>query len=106
MKNKRILAVLALAAVAASSLTAWVVLRAPAADLSRFSLEPTSEAMYAAGGGTFAEPRKVIASVPEPTSIDFYAAGGGTFCEPKPAAASAPEPTSVEFYAANGGVLD
>jgi len=106
MKNKRILAVLGMAVVGALSLTAWVVLKAPEANGSWFSMEPTSEQMYAAGRGELPQTRMVTTSVSGPTSADFYAAGRGTFAEPVKVLAAAYEPTSMDFYAANGGVLD
>lgn len=100
IERKRRMAVLAVATVAVLVVAAFLATRAPVSGLFRNVVwsAGTASLQRATGAGLPAR----LAGLAEPTSVDFYAAGQGTFEEPRVAVA-APEPTSVDFYAAAKG---
>ena len=100
IERKRRMAVLAVVTVAVFAVAAFLATRTPVSGLFRNVVwsAGTASIQRPVGAGLPAR----LAGLAEPTSADFYAAGKGTFAEPRVAVA-APEPTSADFYAAGKG---
>ena len=107
MNKKRVLMVVAVVAMGAIAITAWVAMGVPSADLAR-SIRlfggPTSEQTYAGSRGELPAGAGAMTASAAPTSQQLYAANRGEL-SPRRVASPSAGPTTEQIYAANKGEL-